>query len=230
MKITDIGILLHRFNYADTSLIITYFTRESGIRKFIFKGGKKKNANLFPLSVSELTYYSKKDDQLSNLTSADSALQTNFQFDPIRSSVAFFIAEMLNKSCAIGQPDQELYRFILETVEELDKADKVSLLPLKFSIGLTRKHGFYPQCKDADHSVFNLESGTFQMTGSLTTSRSGEGVDLIKEYLLNEEFGSTVKRSARKDSLKIMLDYFRLHVPNFEKLDSFEVVQELLNG
>ena len=60
MKLVDEAIFLFRTNYSDTSLIATYYTKEHGLQKFMFKGGKKKSAKKKgesslgrPLSFSE---------------------------------------------------------------------------------------------------------------------------------------------------------------------------------
>ena len=42
MKQVDKGILIHRINYSENSLIITLFTYSNGVQKFISKGVKKK--------------------------------------------------------------------------------------------------------------------------------------------------------------------------------------------
>ena len=42
MKQTDIGILIYRKNYSESSLILTFFTEKGGLTTYIFKGAKKK--------------------------------------------------------------------------------------------------------------------------------------------------------------------------------------------
>ena len=70
MKSTDKAILLNRINYSESSLIITYYTLNNGIQKFLFQGGKKKANNLFPLSISEITYYNRPDSSLGKVTAS----------------------------------------------------------------------------------------------------------------------------------------------------------------
>ena len=231
MKTTDQGILLHRFNYSDSSLIISYLTKESGLQKFIFKGGKKKSANLYPLSISELTFYPKKDGELFNLISADSSLPSSFQFNPVRSAIAFFMAEMVNKSAAIGQQDNELYSFLVEAIRALDTSERIRMLPIEFTINLCQQLGFNPRCDDPEKTVFNLTSGTFQLTGSGASNlRSGKGALLIQKFLLQRSFDAEITNYERLEALEIMLDYFTHHVPNFQKIESYEVVKEVINS
>ena len=84
MKRTDKAILLNRISYSESSLIITFYTFENGIQKFIFQGGKKKAHQLFPLAISEITYYKRPDSDLGKLTSSESKRILNeLPFNPI---------------------------------------------------------------------------------------------------------------------------------------------------
>lgn len=63
------GILLKRFNYSETSLILHFFTLEDGFQAYIFRGGKKKKGNILqPLSLVEITSYHRKGDELKKIT------------------------------------------------------------------------------------------------------------------------------------------------------------------
>lgn len=48
MKTKDQAILLRKINYSETSLILTLLCRQSGLRTFIFQGGKKKTREYTP--------------------------------------------------------------------------------------------------------------------------------------------------------------------------------------
>lgn len=230
MKTTDEGILLHRFNYSDSSLILTFLTRDQGLQKFMYKGGKKRAHNLFPLSVCELTYYFKPDRDLQNLTIAESNLNSTFQFNPVKSSVAFFIAEIIRKCCAPMQVDPQLFNFVRRSISQLENDDKVQLFPIVFCLELSAHLGFQPQCGMPDAELFNLESGTFQqMDDPHSKIRKGEGAKLIKTLLLSENPTEISIHDGRKEALEILLAYFRIHVPNFETVESYDVVKTVLN-
>ena len=112
MKNTDRAILLNRISYSESSLIVTYYTFENGIQKFIFQGGKKKAHQLFPLSLSEITYYKRPDSDLGKLTSAESyQLLKEVPFNPIKSTIAFFIAEVLLKCLKTEESEKDLFLF-----------------------------------------------------------------------------------------------------------------------
>lgn len=231
MKETDKGIFLQRTVYSDSSLIVTFFTFKGGLQKFIFRGGKKKAHNIFPMSVSELSYYGRKESDLLNLTSVESVRPQTFQFNPVKGAIAFFMAETLRKCIAQGQEDPDFFHFIENAVLDLENRENVTLFPLEFLIECSEALGFKPLCDTPSACVFNLDAGIFQRSSS-TIERTylGKAVDLIKEIVQNNRSAEIHERSEREEALEIMLHYFRIHVPRFDKLESYEIVREVLRA
>lgn len=230
MKSTDTGIFLQRNVYSDSSLIVTFLCAEFGLRKFIFRGGRKKAHGIFPLSVSELNFYGRPDSELLNLTSVEPCKVVEFAFDPVKSTIAFFMAEVIRKSITQDQVDQTFYNFAIDWIEELESTRDLALFPLAFLVGTTEIMGIRPLISNTNDEVFNLESGEFQShETSLEPSASGPAVVLIA-CLLNGGLIDSNLRSYREEAMEIMLRYFKVHVPRFQKLDSYEVVKEVLRG
>ena len=99
MKLTDDAISIHKSDYSSSSLIATFLTKKNGLQKFIFKGGKKKAHNIFPLALSEITYYGRNTDLL-NLTDVESRFPQQLQFNPVKSPFCkhFFIISAIKKA------------------------------------------------------------------------------------------------------------------------------------
>ena len=57
MKNTDLGILIAKKNYSESSLILTFYTELNGLSSFIFKGARKKKLAIFHLGIYELTFF-----------------------------------------------------------------------------------------------------------------------------------------------------------------------------
>lgn len=228
MKQTDIGILLNRISYSDSSLIVTYLTASSGGQKFIFRGGKKKAAGIFPLAISELNFYGRSGSELLNLTAVEPHVATSFQFDPMKSAVAFFIAEVIRKSTIDGLEDPASFSFVKETIENLDNAKNISLFPLEFLILFSEKLGHAPLIDDHGANYFNIDEGSFQMTDSnYQKCYSGPKVRLISELVLGVDISEHSKQD-RVDALNIMLEYYKVHIPRFGDLESLEIVKEII--
>lgn len=230
MKTNDFGIFLNRSSYSSSSLIVTCYTFKKGLQRFIFKGGKKKAQNLFPMSHVELTYYG-RNPELLNLTNAESVIPQSFQFHPVRSSIAFFMAEVILKCVHNGDNDEVLFRFFTNYSSVLNEQESLQILPLKFMIDLSEKLGFKPLNDVQETSVFNLDSGIFQHTHStLERTFSGNGVRLIMELLDKNTLEDVPTKEAREEALTIYLNYFSIHSPRFQKLESYEILKEVLSA
>jgi DNA repair protein RecO (recombination protein O) len=230
MKSTDFGIFLHRISYSNTSLIISFYTKENGLKKFIFKGGKKKAHNLFPMGLSELSYYDRKESELLQLTAAEPAFPTDFQFDPIKGTIAFFMAEVIRKVVHVNEKDPALFRFLEEAVHNLNDSDESQLTPVLFMIDLAEWLGVQPFIENNAHAHFNLDEGRYEgIRREQFNVVSGEVADLIKAHILGLEVQSLAKQK-RVEALEAMINYFRIHVPGFGKVEAYEIVKEVLNA
>jgi len=231
MKSNDIGVFLHRSVYSDSSLIAWFFTRENGLQKFLFRGGKKKSHSLFPMAVCELSYYGHKHSDLLNLTAVESAQPSSFQFNPISSTIAFFCVECAKKCMHQGDKDEAAFQFLVRFSSRLEKSDNMGMLPLQFLIGFSESLGFKPYLEHDDGSYFNLDAGVFQSNMN-THERivSGKGVDLIRSISCDSNLHQEVTKQMREEALNIMLEYYKIHIPRFDKLETFDVVKEILNA
>ncbi len=233
MKNTDRAILLNRISYSESSLIVTYYTFENGIQKFIFQGGKKKAHQLFPLSLSEITYYKRPDSDLGKLTSAESyQLLKEVPFNPIKSTIAFFIAEVLLKCLKTEESEKDLFLFLEEEIIRLDQFDNFTYFPILFLIKFSHYLGIFPHKENNNCIYFNLMEGVFvQIKPAGDIYYTGESVELISSIIskINEPVLTlSTSKKVRENALQIMVQYYQLHVPQFKELNTFEVIKEIL--
>ena len=229
MKATDKGIFLHRLAYSDTSLIVTFYTKSSGLRKFIFKGGKKKAHSLFPMSIGELTFYERKESDLLHLTAVDPATTHQFQFDPVKSTIAFFLAEIVRKCVHQGETDETVFHFVSDQVSILDRSDDHQYYPIHFLIDFSETLGIQPFVESEDAVYFNLDDGTFESYSKVELRiAKGEQAELIKRRIIGLP-AKVYSKEIREKALEVMLDYYRIHIPNFATVDSYEIVKEILH-
>ena len=230
MKQVDTGIFLHRLSYSETSLITLFYTRGSGLKRYLFKGGKKKAHNLFPMAICEISTYGRTDSQLKSMTAVEASIPLHFQFDPIKSTIAFFVAEVLQKCVPEEEPDVHLFDFICAQVTRLETTDDCQLFPIEFLIDLTEALGVQPYCEERSARYFNLDEGTFEDIKRLDQRvEGGEAVELIKQRIMGEQM-ITSKRAVREEALEILLAYYSIHVPRFSDLSSYEIVREVLHA
>lgn len=228
MKQTDEAILLNRISYSDSSLIVTYLTKSKGLQKFIYRGGKKKAASVFPLALSELHFYGRSGSELLNLTSVELHYVSDFQFDPLKSTIAFFIAEIVRKCTMEGEEDRRTYEFVLESVKQLNETKHLGLFPLEFLVRFTDVLGLRPLCEVDSPKFFNVDEGCLQTSDSnVHKCYTGKPVELIAG-ILNWSDGIAHTKQDRLDAIDVMLIYYKIHIPRFNELDTLQIVKEVL--
>ena len=229
MKSLTTGIFIHRIPYSETSLITLFYTREFGLRRFLFKGGKKKGHNLFPMAVCEISYYGRKESELLNVTAVEPAIPLSYQFDPVKSTVAFFMAEVLQKCTHTDEPDDSTFLFMTSKSQELNELEDCSMFPIRFLIDLSDHLGIQPYIEGADASFFNLDEGVVENRnrGQQRVAR-GVVVDDLMDLIQGEE--PMMSKSMRDEALTIMLEYYKIHIPGFGTVSSHEIVREVLSA
>lgn len=230
MKQTDIGIFLGRTPFSESSAVVSYFTRNHGFQKFLFLGAKKKNAQLFPLNVQELDFYQRPDSELGKLTSAKGSLAgAEIPFHPIRSSLAFFIAEIISKCVNHSEKDEVLFSFLMNQISTLNQTGDLAFYALKFLMGFAETLGFEPQILDEHPDMFHLDEGAFQKGHQAQNSISGKPMELLLAIMRSEPLDSFSIKD-RRNALDGLIRYYQLHFDHFGKLKSKEVLDAVFQA
>lgn len=229
MKQVDKGILLRKINYSESSLIVTIYTLEQGVQTFIFQGGKKKSSYLFPMSLLEIEFYKRPDSELGKLTSAHPFKGTSeIPFHPLRSSIAYFMADVLYQSLKTDQSDLFLFQVLEYQLMELEESRDLGRFPLFFLIDLSKTLGIEPIIVDENALYFVPVDGEFRSDhGFGAQAEKGRHVDMLRTlYQNSKDFPSD--KETRSKALLLLLKYFEIHIPAFNVERSLEVLKEVL--
>ncbi|MEO9533827.1 MAG: DNA repair protein RecO [Crocinitomicaceae bacterium] len=225
------GIVLQKIDYSETSLIIKVLTND-GLQSFIYQGAKRKGkkGNLIsPLAIITIDYYQRNDSDLAKIKSIEPAVVfKTIPFDPFKSSVVFFMNEVLNKSIKERDPDQELYTFLRSILEILDISDEIASFPIKFLYQLTKYLGFYPQI-DEGGLYFDLQEGRYRKyipnhpfylskeKSALLLAFSGTNFDGLQDpkTTLND----------RRQLVNDLLNYYKVIFDNFQDIQSLAILE-----
>lgn len=229
MKQNDKGIFLHRINYSESSLIVTFYTLSNGIQKFIFQGGKKKSNALFPLSLCELTFYLRPDSELGKLTEAQPfELLQNIRANPSKSTLAFFMIDVIRQCLKTNQSDPEMFQFLERSITKLDLESDHSLFASSFLLEFAIQLGIDPHIHEENKKFFYLQEGEFSDLAKVgEIVESGEGVLLIQRLVRSEPVDSFSKQ-AKSEAFDTLIHYYKLHIPRFDVQQSLEVIKEIL--
>lgn len=227
MRKKDTVIVLHRINYSNSSLVVNCYTKQNGRQSFLFQGGKKKSAHVFPLSLCEISFYHRADGELGKITDfapINSLLQ--IQLDPIKSSIAFFWADIIRKSTTDGQEDASMFDFLRDEIVALNKAATVHDINLLFLLQYTQFLGIDPQ-HAGNQKYFNLTEGIFTNESYGTYTFCGDEIDALQQLICSET-ETTIPAALRRKILDVLVMYYTLHLPALKINQSLEIIRETL--
>ena len=144
------AVVLRRSDYSETSLILTLFTRESGLLRGIAKGAKRTrglfDAGLEPFVRCAVVHLDRRTEGLAILTEA-AVLETfpGLSRSLDRLNAAWFAAELLPALSEQSDPLPRLYDLLLEYLKTLADAESIDAPALGFALQVLAQVGYRPE-------------------------------------------------------------------------------------
>ena len=230
MKQSDQGILIHRQNYSESSLLITFFTKKNGLQKFISKGVKKKSGNLNPLGIYEINYYKSPKQDLGNITDIHHTHAFHYNStSPLKNIISFFLADLLKQTLKTESEDQETFEFIYNQIEKLQCVEDYNKFLLIFIIEFLDIIGIQPLLENDNANCFDIQKGIFIYENkSSSTQIINPSVLIIIKLLGKKSISPTDLKKNSKETLILLLKYYSIHIPNFNMNTSIKIIREIL--
>jgi DNA repair protein RecO (recombination protein O) len=237
MIVSTRAVVIHSFSYSDTSIILKAYTEKFGYNSYLLKGYKKQRKNkvlLHPLGLIEISAVHKNDNGLYFGRSISTYLPLHEMFaNPVKSSIAMFLAEWLFHTVSIGEGDSVFFNWLIQAIEKLNNENNPENFHLWFLLNLSRFMGFYPQGNRTNQTpVFNLTEGEFANTnvsGDMLTEQESN----ILNLLLYNDYEAIIKfelnRLTRRNMLRFFHDYFQICLNNEFNLKSFDVLLQIFD-
>jgi DNA repair protein RecO (recombination protein O) len=241
MLVKSPAIVLGSVKYGDSSIILKTYTRELGLKSFIAGGvpnkkGVIKPSFVQPLSQLSLVFYEKsKGGTLKRIKEASVYQPYNHLFyNPVKSTVALFLAEVLSHVLQEEEPEPSLFDFIADALMVLDELNEgLGNFHLAFLFKLTNYLGFKPESVTGESHYFDLLNGVYtsyepphyHFLDTEVTPHWKKLQALEMDTLDQLKPG----KALREKLLTALLEYYRLHSKDFGKLRSLEVVKTILS-
>jgi len=240
MQVKTTGIVLHSINYSDKATIVTIYTRQFGRVSYIVNGVSKKksifrSAYLQPLSILELDVFHSPGKEIQRIKDLRSVYSfTGIPFDPIKNVLALFLSEMLFRTLLQREPDESVFLFIENSIQQLDCCENgIANFHLIFLMKLTRYLGFEPNSDEEKTSYFDLMNGVFLKEKPLHSHFLMSDDSAAFAALLHSDYTNmhllTFSREKRLKLLESMDEYYRMHIPDFHGMHSLEVLKSLFD-
>ncbi|MFW5657500.1 MAG: DNA repair protein RecO [Bacteroidota bacterium] len=241
MIVKSAGIVLHAFDFKESSLIAHVYTREYGRLSLMANGVRKRrpafHRSLFqPLSLVDLDFYMNEKHEIQRIK--DIRFEHAFNEIPYqieKSTIAMFLAEVLYKVIKEQEPSHPLFSFLQHGIEILDNLEGgISNFHLLFLIQLSRYIGFFPENNFSDvNKYFNLQKGRYYPIDS--NDKLSFNTEVSKKWHeastlpLNEALGLKVNNEERTILLKGVVDYYSLHFGHLGEIKSYAVLHQVFS-
>ena len=239
------AIVIGSVPYSDSSLIVRVYTKDNGmvplfIRKTKSKSKRNSSALWHPLAAINVTDLKRKTpSSLGTFTEVDRAIPANNLLgDARRSSVAFFLAEFMDKSIDVDAPMEDLFVLLWNTIKLLEFSEEISNLHFYFLAHVVDILGLMPSDIHEENLIqsLNLSSGEWSSTPpSLTLTSHFLPVKLAQKMraILGMNFdimrSLSLKKPERKELLLGMVMFIQLHHAGLKEIKSYEVLETIFS-
>lgn len=228
----DEGIVLQKTNYSETSLIVKIFTLEKGVQSFIFPGAKRKNkkGNLISsLSIIQFQYFQRNESNLAKISNVEAEVVFKaIPFDPIKSSITFFINEVILKCIKEEQHNPELYYFLKSSISILDLLENDAYFPIQFLLTFTKYLGFYPKV-EKDGVFFDLLEGKISKYEPAHPNYLDKNQTKLILAILGTKFDEKIVLSLNAEKRRLLtydiLKYYQIIFDNFSTIKSLPILE-----
>lgn len=238
------GIVLRTVKYGETSVIVSIFTELFGLQSYIVNGirttskkGSNKASLFQPASILELVVYHNEFKNLQRLKEYkwDYLYQHIFS-DVTKNAVALFMIELVTKALKQPEPNAELFYFLEDSLQHLDKAsDTVTAnFPLFFALHLPVFFGFRIEPTAGTEEYLDLQEGRFEKEQPSHTyilrDQDAEVVSEILKMMQPEELDQVqLNRDARRRILQGMEQYYAFNISEFGQMKTLPVLREIMS-
>ncbi|MDR1332141.1 MAG: DNA repair protein RecO [Tannerella sp.] len=233
------GIVLHSMHYSDKYDIVHIYTEAFGRTPYMIarQRGRKRgvsHALFMPLSIVEMEVEHLNTRDIQRVREARICFPlSSVPAHPVKNCIALFLSEVLYRAIRSQAPDGQLFGYLNDSVQWLEMADGgVANFHLVFLMQLVRYLGVYPNI-----SSFSPDGYFDMLNGIFTTIPPEHGHYLDREEsvifsrLLRMNYANMglygFSREERQRIIGRILEYYRLHMPDFPEIRSVAVMQSL---
>ena len=238
MYIKTEGIVLRTVKYGDNSVIADIYTRSYGCLPFMVRMPSEKRKSATQVLLQPLTQLAFDADirpkaRLHYFKDARIAVPyTDLLLNTYKVTIALFLAEFLSHAIRREGKNEPLYEFIRTALEWLDTCEgNFANFHLVFLLRLSLFIGFYPNLADFRKGLnFDLLNGCFSAAtvpaeGRVLAASEARFVVPLMDMNFDTMRHFRFTHEQRGRILEVLLEYYRLHIPDFPELHSLEVLK-----
>lgn len=233
------AIVLHQLKYSETSVIVTLYTQAWGRQSYMINGirsskSKVKTGLLQALFLLEIEAYHKSGRDIQRMKEFKIAeVYRSLPFDIVKSTMALFIAELLNKVLRSEEPDTSLFDFIFDSLLFFDSMEKgAANFHLWFMIKMMGYLGYQLENNRTEQLIFfDLKAGSFVAhRPSYPKTPDTEESEMLSELMglrAEQLYSYNITGAKRARLLESLLDCYTIHFDGIGNFNSLKILQEI---
>lgn len=230
------GIILQNTKYQDKNSILKVYTLQHGIQSYVVNIGqsgksKIKPAHVIGLNQIEFIEQTKQSRSVQRINDIHvSYIYQSLFSNPVKNTISIFLNEVLLKALKEQHQNEELYRFVTESLIIFDNQDyETTNFHLHFMVELSKHLGFFPNNNyNKQNCLFDLQDGIFVADVPVHLYYADSELSFQLSELLSHKSNFSCNARTRADLLQILITFYRLHLPNFGEIKSIQVLKEIL--
>lgn len=243
MLLTTQAVVLQSTRHEESSIIVHLFTEEAGMVHAVARNPRTRAGRnragtrlLQPLAPVEAVLNRQASRPLATLKEIHTGMPLlRTSSDPLRGSIAFFLAEFLNHALAQEGENRPLFAFLRESLRVLDRAERgIPNFHIAFLLRLPLFLGIRPLAESYTRGAyFDLREAAFVENRPFHPDVLQPGEATRFAMLLRMRYETMhlfpFSRQQRNRCLELLLRYYRLHIASLPELKSYAVLKELFD-
>jgi DNA repair protein RecO (recombination protein O) len=188
------AILLRKKDLRETSLALTFFTRNFGKIQGVLKGARgaraRSDTNPLYFSLDQIVFYENKKRDFFIISQCETQrIFFSILKDWDRASVAYYILELTDVFTETGVKSEEIFKCLLSSLVALDSKKETSSVARFFEVKFLMALGLWPGAE-----TFSLTKGAMSTLGHFEKDE----LEVASKIKLDSQVGIEIKKVTQK--------------------------------
>lgn len=233
------AIVLNTIHYNDRYMLTTVYTNTFGritytIPKSTGKSSKVKKSLFAPLSILDMETEHQASREIQRIKEAHILYPLHsIPGNMVKTSIVLFLSEFLTRILRDTDEYELIFQYLSHSIQVLEESEKgLANYHLVFMLKLTRFMGFYPNFDNyRPNDYFDMLNGIFVSSQPLhkhyVNRTDSQVLSLLSRIGYENMHLFLFSRQDRINIINRMLEYYRIHLHDFQPLKSLDILHEL---